>query len=90
VLRARGRIDGAGRTALGKPAKVAGRGLPGLDGHEVATALRQQPAAAQVRLIAITAYGSVADRQRSQKVGFERHLVKPVDPSLRLELLAAG
>ena len=65
-------------------------GLPGLDGHGVATALRQHPATAQVRLIAVTAYGSAADSQRSQEVGFERHLVKPVDPSLLLELLAAG
>jgi two-component system, sensor histidine kinase len=64
-------------------------GLPGLDGYEVATALRQQPATAQARLIALTAYGSDAARQRSQEVGFERHLVKPVDPDVLLQLLAA-
>jgi CheY-like chemotaxis protein len=63
-------------------------GLPGLDGYGVATALRQHPAAAQARLIAVTAYGSEAARQRSQEVGFERHLVKPVDPGELLELLA--
>jgi CheY-like chemotaxis protein len=64
-------------------------GLPGLDGYGVATALRRHPATAQARLIALTAYGSDADRQRSQEVGFERHLVKPVDPDVLLELLAA-
>jgi CheY-like chemotaxis protein len=64
-------------------------GLPGLDGYGVATALRQHPATAQARLIAVTAYDFDTDRQRSQEVGFERHLVKPVDPGVLLELLAA-
>ena len=41
------------------------------------------------RLIAVTAYDSDADRQRSQEVGFERHLVKPVDPCELLEQVAA-
>ncbi len=63
-------------------------GLPGLDGYGVAIALRQHPATAQARLIAVTAYGSDADRQRSHEVGFEQHLVKPVDPDALLELLA--
>jgi CheY-like chemotaxis protein len=64
-------------------------GLPGLDGYGVATALRQHPATAQARLIAVTAYDSDEARQRSQEVGFERHLVKPVDPGVLLGLLAA-
>jgi CheY-like chemotaxis protein len=63
-------------------------GLPGLDGHRVASALRQHPATAQAHLIAVTADNSAAARQRSQEVGFERHLVKPVDPDVLLELLA--
>ena len=62
-------------------------GLPGLDGYGVATALRQDPVTAQAHLIAVTAYGSDADRQRCQEVGFERHLVKPVDPGVLLEVL---
>jgi CheY-like chemotaxis protein len=65
-------------------------GLPGLDGYGVAAALRRHPATAQARLIAVTAHGSDADRRRSQEAGFERHLVKPVDPDLLLELLASG
>ena len=63
-------------------------GLPGLDGHGVAAALRQHPATARARLIAVTSYGSDAARQRSREVGFERHLVKPVDLDVLLELLA--
>ena len=64
-------------------------GLPGLDGYGVATVLRQHPVTAQARLIAVTAYGFDAARRRSREVGFERHLVKPVDPGVLLELLAA-
>jgi CheY-like chemotaxis protein len=59
-------------------------GLPGLDGYGVARKLRGNPATAKVRLIAVTAYGWDEDHRRSHEAGFERHLVKPVDPgSLR-------
>jgi CheY-like chemotaxis protein len=61
-------------------------GLPGLDGYGVATTIRQDGLTA--RLIAVTAYDSDAARQRSSRAGFERHLVKPVDPAQLLELLA--
>jgi CheY-like chemotaxis protein len=64
-------------------------GLPGLDGYEVAVALRQDPATAQVHLIAVTGDDSDAARGRSQEVGFEQHLVKPVDPDELLHLLAS-
>jgi CheY-like chemotaxis protein len=64
--------------------------LPGLDGYGVAAALRRHPATAQSRLIAVTGCGSDAARQHSREVGFERHLLKPVPPSVLLELLAAG
>lgn len=30
-------------------------------------------------LVAVTGYGQVSDRQRSQEAGFDHHLVKPVD-----------
>jgi CheY-like chemotaxis protein len=65
-------------------------GLPGLDGYGVAVALRQHPATASARLIAITAYGSDEARRRSREVGFERHFVKPVEPAELLGLLAAS
>ena len=64
-------------------------GLPGLDGYGVATALRQDPATALARLIAVTGCDSDDARRRSQEVGFERHLVKPVDPDELLDLLAS-
>jgi CheY-like chemotaxis protein len=56
-------------------------GLPGLDGYGVASRLRQNPSTAKARLIAVTAYGAEDDKQRSQEVRFDAHLVKPVDPN---------
>jgi CheY-like chemotaxis protein len=65
-------------------------GLPGLDGYGVATALRQHPANAKARIIAVTAYSSDEARGRSQEAGFERHFVKPVDPEVLLRFLAGA
>lgn len=56
-------------------------GLPGMDGYEVARALRVDPATATARLIAISGYGQAEDRQRSLEAGFNLHLTKPVDPA---------
>jgi CheY-like chemotaxis protein len=63
-------------------------GLPGMDGYQVATALRHHPATASTHLFAVTAYGSDEARRRGQEAGFERHLVKPVDPDALLDLMA--
>jgi len=63
-------------------------GLPGCDGYEVARALRQDPATASARLIAISGYGQEEDERRSHEAGFERHLTKPVHPADLQHLLA--
>jgi CheY-like chemotaxis protein len=52
-------------------------GLPGLDGFEVATRMREHPVLQNVVLVAMTGYGQETDRQRSQQSGFDHHLVKP-------------
>ncbi len=65
-------------------------GLPGMDGYALARALRADPATAGVRLIAITGYGTAADRQRALEAGFDIHLVKPVPPERLLEEVAAA
>jgi CheY-like chemotaxis protein len=62
-------------------------GLPDADGYQLAGALRRNPATARVRLIAVTAYGSEQDKQRSREAGFQLHLVKPVRPEKLLEEL---
>jgi DNA-binding response OmpR family regulator len=53
-------------------------GLPGMDGYELASELRQRFGDA-CRLIALSGYGQERDRQRGRAAGFDEHLVKPVD-----------
>jgi signal transduction histidine kinase len=64
-------------------------GLPKLDGYEVAQRIRHQPWGQGMVLIALTGWGEETDRQRSTAAGFDHHLVKPVDPSTLLHLLAS-
>jgi len=59
-------------------------GLPGMSGYDVATALRQDPALQNVRLIAVTGYGDVQDRDAALATGFDEHLCKPVEPNALL------
>lgn len=61
-------------------------GLPGMDGYQVAAALRRDPETASAKLIAVTGYGREEDRRRSKEAGFDLHLTKPVDP-VQLRLL---
>ena len=65
-------------------------GLPDSNGFAVAGALRNDPQTSAVRLIAVTAYGADEDRRRARNVGFDLHLVKPVDPEVLLARLEAA
>jgi two-component system CheB/CheR fusion protein len=63
-------------------------GLPGMDGYEVARKLRGRPGLALRFLIALTGHGRDEDIQRSLQAGFDRHLVKPIDPPALRKILA--
>lgn len=63
-------------------------GMPGMDGYEVAAHIRANPAFGDVRLVALTGWGSEEERRRSRQAGFDDHWVKPVDPARLRELLA--
>jgi CheY-like chemotaxis protein len=64
-------------------------GLPGMDGYDVAQALRSAPETAGAHLIAVTGYGQHRDVSRSREAGFDAHLVKPVDSAELERRLAA-
>lgn len=73
--------DGPGALALAREflphVAILDIGLPGMDGHAVAKAMRAQPDTARAQLIALTGYGQERDRQATSEAGFDRHLVKP-------------
>ena len=62
-------------------------GLPGIDGYAVAARIRAgESGLHEMRLIALTGYGTEQDRRRAADAGFDVHLTKPVEPE-RLALL---
>jgi CheY-like chemotaxis protein len=63
-------------------------GLPGMNGYEVASALRTEPSLADVMLVAVTGWGTEADRRRALEAGFDYHLTKPVEAGRVFELLS--
>jgi len=62
-------------------------GLPGIDGLELARRVRKNPRHAKIMLIALTGYGQREDGERVKQAGFDRHLIKPVDPERLIRLL---
>jgi PAS domain S-box-containing protein len=63
-------------------------GLPGQDGHALAERICRRADCANLIMIAVSGYGHAEAVQRSRQAGFERHLVKPVDPEKLFALLA--
>jgi CheY-like chemotaxis protein len=63
-------------------------GLPKLNGYEAARAIRQEPWGKKMVLIAVTGWGQEEHKRQSEEAGFDRHLVKPVDPQVMMKLLA--
>jgi CheY-like chemotaxis protein len=68
------------RSLLAAPPDVAliDIGLPGLNGYDVARALRARLPHERVRLVAVTGYGQDVDRERALAAGFDGHLLKPI------------
>jgi PAS domain S-box-containing protein len=62
--------------------------MPGQDGFETLAMLRAMPGMERVYTIAMTGYGSGDDRRRTSDAGFNAHLIKPVELSALIGLLA--
>ncbi|MCE9554144.1 MAG: PAS domain S-box protein [Planctomycetes bacterium] len=65
-------------------------GLPGMDGFDVARAIRGLGTGCDARLIAVTGYGQEEDRRRSLEAGFDDHVVKPVSVNTLSQILSRG
>lgn len=83
--------DGLGALAMARQVRpefvFLDLGLPGLDGFEVARALRREPGLEALRIIAVTGYGQESDREKAREAGIDQHLVKPADPAFLESLL---
>jgi CheY-like chemotaxis protein len=54
--------------------------MPGMDGYEVAAALKREPALNDTRVVAVTASVMVGDRAQITAAGFDSYIEKPIDP----------
>jgi CheY-like chemotaxis protein len=64
-------------------------GMPKVHGYEVARRMRAEPGTARCMLVAVTGWGQESDRAQAREAGFDRHLVKPVDPT-EIEAILEG
>ncbi len=62
-------------------------GLPKLTGHDVASAIRQQPMGSRIALIALSGYGQPEDKRKAIEAGFDEHLTKPVKTATLQQVL---
>ncbi len=65
-------------------------GMPEVSGYDVARAIRREAWGRSMRLIALTGWGQAEHRRRSIEVGFDDHLVKPVELDLLENVLQLG
>lgn len=76
-------------TATFKPHLVLSDiGLPGMDGYQLAPALREVAGPHKIIIAAATGYGHANDRTRALAAGFDHHLVKPLDADALLAFVA--
>ena len=66
---------------------VSDIGMPGMNGYELAEALRTLPDYHAVPLIAVTGFAMYDDRDRALESGFNAFLTKPVNPMDLIELI---
>lgn len=67
--------------------------LPGMDGYDVARALRRNPNVAHTPIIAVTSYAMVGDRAKCIDAGCTGYIEKPIDPAVfvdRIEAICSG
>ena len=60
---------------------VSDIGMPGMNGYELAEALRSFPQYRSARMVAVTGFAMYDDRERALEAGFDTHLSKPIDPA---------
>jgi len=62
-------------------------GMPKLNGYGACRRIREAPWGTRPMIVALTGWGQEADKHRSREAGFDRHLVKPVEPAMLEKLI---
>jgi CheY-like chemotaxis protein len=66
---------------------VSDIGMPGMNGYELASAVRALPEYQVTPMIAVTGFTMYEDRERALKSGFNAFLTKPINPRDLLSLV---
>ncbi|MGJ7498248.1 response regulator [Variovorax sp. RT4R15] len=62
-------------------------GMPKLNGYEACRAIRADRTGRRIWICAVTGWGQPEDLRMASEAGFDRHLVKPLDPDTLLRLI---
>jgi two-component system CheB/CheR fusion protein len=62
-------------------AVISDIGMPGMNGYQLAEALRALPGYQSTPLIAVTGFTHFEDRERARRAGFDEFLHKPISPA---------
>jgi len=62
--------------------------LPGMDGYEVATNLRDQSGTSGITIVALSGWGQEEDRRHGRAAGIDHHMLKPVNLRALTDVLA--
>ena len=68
---------------------VSDIGMPGMNGYDLALAVRALPDYVDVPMIAVTGFSMYDDRGRALESGFNAHLTKPINPMALLDLITS-
>ena len=63
-------------------------GMPRMNGYDAARRIREQPWGRTITLVALTGWGLEEDKRLATEAGFDRHIVKPIEPSVLRSILA--
>ena len=63
--------------------------LPGMDGLETTRKLKEQPATADIPVIAVTSYAMKGDREKALAAGCVGYVTKPIDKNTFIQEVAA-